>query len=309
MTDHELRRAFAELAELRSDTEPVVTLYLDTHWSDEKQRERARVYVQDAVKRAIDHHIAHPQLDALRRTLGRVAKAAAERIEQEEVEVDRGLAVFACETLGLWRVLMSPRPFKSELCLDGRPHLLQLARLADDIEPAIVALVQADGAQLFEVALGAVVNEARSVAACAVARGSRGAARPRAAPTSSASRRTIATSRSTWSGCGARRSRSWSSSGTATRAPTSCWSARPGRSRRSSGTSRSASASACWRGCRGRRARSCRAARCGATSCARWWRGSSSTSARRRRERWSTPSARRCAAVSRCSGRRTSCSP
>ncbi len=163
MTDHELRRAFAELAELRSDTEPVVTLYLDTHWSDEKQRERARVYVQEAVKRAIDHHIAHPQLDALRRTLGRVAKAAAERIEQEEVEVDRGLAVFACETLGLWRVLMSPRPFKSELCLDGRPHLLQLARLADDIEPAIVALVQADGAQLFEVALGAVVNEAKIV--------------------------------------------------------------------------------------------------------------------------------------------------
>jgi peptide subunit release factor 1 (eRF1) len=161
MTQQDLKDALADLAEVRSDAEPIVTLYLDTAWTDEKQRERARVYVYDAIRLAEDRHKAHPQLEALRRTLGRVAAEAAQHIEQAaEAPPHHGLAVFACEALGLWRVLLAPRPFKSELCLDGRPHLLQLARLADDVEPAIIAFIQDHGAQLYEVALGAIVNEA-----------------------------------------------------------------------------------------------------------------------------------------------------
>ena len=159
MTDHDLRAVLADLCELRSDTEPIVTLYLDTSWTDEKQRERARVYVQEAVKQAVDCHAAHPQLDGMRRTLGRVAAAAADRTGRPDGG-NRGLAVFACEALGLWRVLDAPRPFRNELCVDGRPHLLQLARLADDVEPALVAFVHARGLQVYEVALGTIVNEA-----------------------------------------------------------------------------------------------------------------------------------------------------
>jgi peptide subunit release factor 1 (eRF1) len=160
MTDLELRRSLADLCELRSDAEPIVTLYLDTSWTDEKQRERSRLYVQEAVRQAVDHHSAHPQLNALRRTLGRIAHLAAERHGQTTDGAGRGLAVFACESLGLFRVLESPRPFRCELCVDGRPHLVQLARLLDDVEPAIVAFVHERGAQIYEVALGAIVSEA-----------------------------------------------------------------------------------------------------------------------------------------------------
>jgi peptide subunit release factor 1 (eRF1) len=159
MTDHDLRRALAELCELRSDAEPIVSLYLDTSWTDEKQRERARVFVQESSKQAVDRHAAHPQLDALRRTLGRVARAASDRISRSD-GAGRGLAVFACEALNLWRVLDVPQSFRCELCVDGRPHLLQLARLADDVEPALIAFVHGRGLQVYEVALGAVVNEA-----------------------------------------------------------------------------------------------------------------------------------------------------
>jgi peptide subunit release factor 1 (eRF1) len=160
MTELELKRALAELSAVRSDAEPVVTLYLDTHWSDEKQRERARVFVQEAVKRAIDRHVAIPQIEALRRTLDRASAAATERILQPGNREPRGQVVFACEAIGLWRVLDAPRAFKNELCVDARPHLLQLARLADDAEPAIVAFVNGHGAQLYQVALGAIVDEA-----------------------------------------------------------------------------------------------------------------------------------------------------
>jgi len=159
MTDHDLRRELADLCELRSDTEPIVSLYLDTSWTDEKQRERARVFVQEASKQAVDRHAAHPQLEALRRTLARAARAASDRISRSDGG-GRGLAVFACESLNLWRVVDVPQSFRSELSVDGRPHLLQLARLVDDVEPAIIAFVHASGMQVYEVALGVVVNEA-----------------------------------------------------------------------------------------------------------------------------------------------------
>ncbi len=161
MTQTDLMAALTNLSEARSDGEPIVSLYLDAHWSDEKQRERARLYVHDAIRLAVDHHKAHPQLQALRRTLGRVASEVALHVEQaDEAQPHQGLAIFACEALSLWRVLLVPRPFRSELCVDGRPHLLQLSRLADDAEPAIIALVQDHGAQVYEVALGTIVNEA-----------------------------------------------------------------------------------------------------------------------------------------------------
>jgi peptide subunit release factor 1 (eRF1) len=159
MTERELDQALAELSGKRSEGEPIVTLYLDTAWKDEKRRERARVFVQDAVKRAVDRHAAHPQLEAMRRTLGRVAQAAAEHHGQPAEGNGAGLAIFACEALGLWRVISAPRPFQDALHVDACPHLLQLARLRDDVEPALVAFVHGRGTQLYEVALGAMVAE------------------------------------------------------------------------------------------------------------------------------------------------------
>jgi hypothetical protein len=158
MTDHDLRRELAELCELRSDTEPIVSLYLDTSWTDEKQRERARVFVQESGKQAVDRHSAHPQLAALQRTLDRVSRAASERVSHADGG-GRGLAVFACEALSLWRVVEVPQSFHCDLAVDGRPHLLQLARLMDGVEPAIVAFVHGRGLQIYEVGLGAIVNE------------------------------------------------------------------------------------------------------------------------------------------------------
>ena len=38
----------SELARLRSGSEPIVTLYRDVRWSDERQRERVRLFVDPA---------------------------------------------------------------------------------------------------------------------------------------------------------------------------------------------------------------------------------------------------------------------
>jgi peptide subunit release factor 1 (eRF1) len=160
MTNHELRRLLQELAVLRSDGEPVVTCYLDTHWSDEKQRERARVFLRDAAKHELDAHAAHPQRAALERTLRRIVAEAGDRIARAGERGGRGLAIFANEALGLWRVVELDHELQPKLCTGMRPQLLPLARLLDDVEPAMVAVVHLRGARIYEVALGGVVSEA-----------------------------------------------------------------------------------------------------------------------------------------------------
>jgi peptide subunit release factor 1 (eRF1) len=159
MTDVELKRAISELSGMRSDAEPIVTLYLDTRWNDEKQRERARVFVSEAVQQALARHREHPQREAMARTLRRVTEAAAVHHGLPMDGNGQGLAVFANEALGLLRVLSAPHPFTNQLSVDARPHLVPLARLADGLDPAIVALVHGRGAQLYELSLGAIVNE------------------------------------------------------------------------------------------------------------------------------------------------------
>jgi peptide subunit release factor 1 (eRF1) len=159
MTDLELRRLLQELAVLRAHGEPIVTLTLDMHWSDEQQRERARVSVREMAKHEVDAHDAHPQREALVRTLARVVAEAEDRIQNSGRGGGHGLAIFACEALNLWRVVEVPQPLVTRVCTGMRPQLLSLARLLDDAEPAIVAMVTARGATLYEVALGGIVSE------------------------------------------------------------------------------------------------------------------------------------------------------
>jgi hypothetical protein len=151
--------ALSRLARLHGGTEPIATLYLDLRWSDEKQRERTRLYVRERARRALAHYLPEsPGRDGLVRTLDRLEALAAE-LSAQALEVEQsGLALFACEALALWDVRFFRRAFENELCLDAIPHLTQLARLAEDV---LVVVPSQDGADLHQVTLGAVSDEAR----------------------------------------------------------------------------------------------------------------------------------------------------
>src|SRR5512144_1020180 len=100
----DLEQAMAELAKLRSGSEPIVSVYLDVRWADEQQRDRVRLFVQDAVRRTLAHYPeGSPGRDGLDRTLGRVQAWAAGLAGQRHEGRRRSVALFACESLGLWR--------------------------------------------------------------------------------------------------------------------------------------------------------------------------------------------------------------
>lgn len=153
MTD--LDGTLSELARLRSGSEPIVTLYLDVRWKDEQQRQRVRLFVQERARRALGHYPrGAPGRDGLERTLARIEEYVSGLTGRAFEEDRAGLALFACESLGLWRPLLFARPFESELCTDAIPHLLQLARLRDDVGPALVIVPSQRGAEIYHVRLG-----------------------------------------------------------------------------------------------------------------------------------------------------------
>ena len=153
----DLERAMTELARLRSDNEPIVSVYLDVRWSDEQQRDRVRLFVQEAIRRALAHYPGGtPGREGLGRSFGRIHRWVSDlRAHGEETE-PRGVAAFACESLRLWRTLAFERTVGNDLATDAVPHLSQLARLARDAAPVIVAAPGREGAELFAVRLGAI---------------------------------------------------------------------------------------------------------------------------------------------------------
>ncbi len=159
---NELHSTLSELARVRSGSEPIVTLYLDVRWSDEQQRERVRLFVQEKSRQVLARYLPESAgRDGLARTLVRVQDYVNGLAARTHDEDRGGLALFACQSLGLWRPFVFRRPFLNAFELDAIPHLAQLARLALDLDPAIVAVPSPAGADVYEVELGTLAVEAR----------------------------------------------------------------------------------------------------------------------------------------------------
>ena len=140
----DLEHRLSVLARITEAPAPVVSVYLDTRWADEHQRDRVRVFVKNELARA-------------RETVaGRTAKADLEWVQaQVEAVVEQtrfpeaqGVAFFACEALGLRDALPVRTPFADKLVIAGTPYLVPLASLLERLPPAVVVFIDVDGARL-----------------------------------------------------------------------------------------------------------------------------------------------------------------
>ncbi len=157
----ELDGTLTELARLRSGSEPIVSLTLAVRWGDEQQRERVRLFVQERVRQVLVQYPAGtPGRDGLARTLARIQEHVAALTGRVMEEERSGHALYACESLGLWRPLFFGHLLENALETDAVPHLLQLARLADDLAPAIVVVPSREGADVHVLRLGEIEAEA-----------------------------------------------------------------------------------------------------------------------------------------------------
>lgn len=144
-----MRDLLRRLAEFDPTDLPVLSVYLD-------MRPQA---TGESPGRRTSLTILRDRLSKIEGTLGPRGDgfdsfhADAERIQAFlDHEFDRsseGLAIFACSGAGLWETVESGTPFEDEVGADAVPQLFQLARLLDEQQTVVVAVVDTNTARLF----------------------------------------------------------------------------------------------------------------------------------------------------------------
>lgn len=154
--DAELRR----LAAVGDAKGTVVTLYLDARGQDQHQREAIRTFVRRSLAGARRAWRGPAAAGAgLEADLARIARYAEELTARGAGGRAPGIALFACAAADLFVDLRAPVPFRNQFGVGGAPLLAQLSLLSDEYEPALVALVDAESARIFQSALGGVLSE------------------------------------------------------------------------------------------------------------------------------------------------------
>jgi peptide subunit release factor 1 (eRF1) len=151
----DLKTRMTELARTEPSSTPVVSVYLNTHWRDEHQRDRVRVFLKNALAEAraarvaglseADLHWVETEGDAL--------------LSQTSMTEARGVALFACEAAGLREILPSGAPFENLFRVAEAPVVRPLAELVELAPPALVVFVDAESARLMLVSPDGAVEE------------------------------------------------------------------------------------------------------------------------------------------------------
>jgi peptide subunit release factor 1 (eRF1) len=137
----------ADLGRAPSPDAPVVSVYLNTRWSDEHQRDRTRVFLKNEVRRAR----ALATTEALRADLAWVEEQGERLVAQAEHPDAHGVALFACGARGVREVLPVRVPFEDAFLVDARPLLTPLAALLEEAPPTLVVFVDGERARLIPV--------------------------------------------------------------------------------------------------------------------------------------------------------------
>ena len=135
-----------ELARTTPGMAAIISVYLDTRWSDEHQRERVRVFLKNEIRKAAAMSVG--QLDADLAWIG----AVGERLVSHDVHPETaGVALFAGGPERLREVLLSAVPFGDSFTVASTPRLRPLVTALGDAPRAAVLFVDGESARLIAV--------------------------------------------------------------------------------------------------------------------------------------------------------------
>jgi peptide subunit release factor 1 (eRF1) len=133
-----------ELAKLTATESPVISVYLDTRWRDEHQRDRVRVFLKNHLREAREGWTGKWLLSDLD-----WIEAEGHRLVEQERNADAtGVALFACGALGLRETIPLRVPFEPAFVVADAPYLLPLAATVEEVPAALLLFVDAESARL-----------------------------------------------------------------------------------------------------------------------------------------------------------------
>jgi ribosomal protein L7Ae-like RNA K-turn-binding protein len=144
-----IRDVLRRLAEREPTDLPVLSVYLDMRQqvTGESPGRRASLTILRDRLRDIESTLGPrgEELESLQADSERIRAFLDEDFDRSA----QGLAIFACSGAGLWETVESGTPFEDQVTAGSVPELFQLARLLDEQQTAVVAVVDSNTARLF----------------------------------------------------------------------------------------------------------------------------------------------------------------
>jgi len=137
----------AELSKIGKSDTPVVSVYLDTRWSDEHQRNRVRIFLKNEIAKAREARSRR----AAPADLDWIQSAGDEIVSQTAAPDTRGVALFACAATGLREMLRFRVPFDNAFAVEDTPFLAPLGTALQRTPSSLVAFVDTESARLMHV--------------------------------------------------------------------------------------------------------------------------------------------------------------
>ncbi|MGH2417794.1 MAG: Vms1/Ankzf1 family peptidyl-tRNA hydrolase [Candidatus Limnocylindria bacterium] len=153
-----LRDLMRSLAEQTSTEAPILSVYVDVRPEAHGERPGERselITVRDRLNAIIA--TLDPHTDA-RESVDADAARIQAYLETQELAGTSGLAMFACQRIGLWETVAAQAEFDTQVSAGPTADLFQLARLLDDSVAAVVAIVDTNTCRLFVTRRGGLVE-------------------------------------------------------------------------------------------------------------------------------------------------------
>lgn len=148
------------LARIEEGPYPFCSLYLNTKWENEQQRERIRLFTKNQLKKGADQ--LKEKEDLLRYYLEdqkRIEKYVEGLIRQNIDEGLNGVALFSCSATQTFLTYPSIIPYENEFILGTLPTLKPLVRLISQYQNTLVVMVDTESARLLEISLEGLGTE------------------------------------------------------------------------------------------------------------------------------------------------------
>jgi peptide chain release factor subunit 1 len=150
----EMRSEIKRLARVDEGPYPFLSLYLNTKWDDEQQRERIRLFTKNQLKKGYDQL---KERDEWRKAYAEDQKAVERYVEglvrRSYEEGVHGFAIFSCSGTETFLTYPSVIPFENVFYLSSLPALRPLVQLSSQYQNTLAVMVETDSAKLFEVSL------------------------------------------------------------------------------------------------------------------------------------------------------------
>jgi peptide chain release factor subunit 1 len=144
-----LKDLMRRLAEATSTEAPILSLYIDVRPEAHAERPGERnqlTVVRDrlnAIRDALEpHSAARNSFDADRERIDGFLGGG-------DLNGSEGIAIFACDRIGLWETISSNVEFETQLSAGPTADLFQLARMLDETVSAVIAVVDTNTCRLF----------------------------------------------------------------------------------------------------------------------------------------------------------------